>query len=337
MKTVPRSLLLLGVLTALTLFIFAYLSKKVDHFQQQELLKEDISSTTHDRFDKMTNTTNHVLSAAMRISERGQKALFVTLINDAFLPFTFSWLCNTQGMGIHNQVLFITGDKESARKINEKWPAVTAVYLDGVHSGNQEYSHVGYVEMMVRRSEILLQILEKNIPIFLFEVDCMWIRNPLKNLQSYSDVDMVVNAVSERSKIIAGGFLYLHPTEASKQVWRALTKQLTDLRKKIKNSPDTKLISESENDQIYLSQLVFSNYGGLKFKILSTQEYADGKWYKLSKEKREQLKPYLINNNWVIGNAAKIKRAKEWGHWFLKDSGECDQDRVQRVVGQGLV
>ncbi|XP_061188411.1 uncharacterized protein LOC133196559 [Saccostrea echinata] len=337
MKTVPRSLLLLGVLTALTLFVFTYLSKKADHLQPQGSSKENISSGTNDRLTKMTNKTNHVLSAAMRISEGGQKALLVTLVNDAFLPFAFSWLCNTQGMGIHNQVLFITGDKESAKKINEKWPSVTAVQLDGVHSGNQEYSHVGYVEMMVRRSEVLLEILEQNIPIFLFEVDCLWIKNPLENLRSYSDVDIVVNAVSERSKIIAGGFLYMHPNEASKQMWRALTEQLTDLGEKIKNSPDTQLISESDNDQVYLSQLLFSKYGGLKYKILSTQDYADGKWYKLSKEKREQLKPYLINNNWVIGNAAKIMRAKEWGHWFLKNSGECDQERVQKVVRQGLL
>lgn len=35
--------------------------------------------------------------------------------------------------------------------------------------------------------------------------------------------------------------------------------------------------------------------------------------------------PYVINNNWIIGNFAKIARAKRWGHWFLQDEqrGTC--------------
>jgi hypothetical protein len=28
----------------------------------------------------------------------------ITLVNDAYLPFMYSWLCNTERMGIHKQV-----------------------------------------------------------------------------------------------------------------------------------------------------------------------------------------------------------------------------------------
>ena len=34
--------------------------------------------------------------------------LLVTLINRAYLPFAFSWLCNTEQMGIHKQVLLLS-------------------------------------------------------------------------------------------------------------------------------------------------------------------------------------------------------------------------------------
>lgn len=107
---------------------------------------------------------------------------------------------------------------------------------------------------------------------------------------------------------------------------------------KIKNSAAEKLVSESDNDQQYLSKLVFSKYGGLRYKILSTEDYADGKWYSLSKEERNGRKtPLIINNNWVIGNPAKIKRAKAWGHWFLTESGDCDPKKIQRIVDQHIL
>lgn len=337
MKKLNRSLTILGVLTVfLMVSLFTYQTRILRdyHVEDQEFQTVKFPDLVRDG----RNDTNPLLSAAMRISKGGREALLVTLVNDAFLPFTFSWLCNTQGMGIHSQVLFITGDSESALKINQKWPEVTAIQIDGVHSGNQEYSHVGYVEMMVRRSEILLQILERNIPIFLFEVDCIWITNPLNSIQSYSNVDIVVSAVSTESNVVAGGFLYLHPTEFSKKLWRALTEQLKQLGLKIRNSAAGNLVSEGDNDQQYLSKLVFSKYGGLRYKILSTEDYADGKWYSLSKEERSKRKmPFIINNNWVVGNPAKIKRAKAWNHWFLTESGDCDLKNVKRVVEQHLL
>jgi len=33
-----------------------------------------------------------------------KKPLLVTLINNAYLPFTYSWLCNTKDMDVHKQV-----------------------------------------------------------------------------------------------------------------------------------------------------------------------------------------------------------------------------------------
>jgi hypothetical protein len=345
MKTISRAgIFLAAMIVAVTMLLTCRMNvqqpsgpSKVKMYNTDRLITMDRKGVSRlsKNADKMErNGSNRVIVAAKRISKGGHRALLVTMVNDAFLPFVFSWLCNTQTMGIHSQILFITGDQKSAKKITKMWPEVSAVPLDGIHSGNQEYSHVGYVELMVRRSEIILEILEKNIPVFLFEVDCLWIRNPIKNLKRHRGVDIIVNAVSERPKFIAGGFLYLHPTRASKQLWRALTRKLTHLGKKIQNSPDTMLITEMENDQTYLSQLVFAKYGGLTYKILPTEDYADGKWYTFSKEKRNKLKPYLINNNWVRGNRAKIKRAKKWGHWFLKDADTytCDWERVKNIV-----
>lgn len=263
-----------------------------------------------------------------------RKPLLVTLVNNAYLPFTYSWLCNTKDMDVHKQVLLITTDTESKEKLNKLWPnvKVVAIRSETSSSGDQVYSHAGYVRLMIRRTQILLALLQNNIEIFLFEVDCLWVRNPVPVLSKNVNYDILVNPVSNRPRIIAGGFIYMFPTQPTKLLWNELNNKLLQLEKKIKSLPPGRPISEGENDQIYLSGLVAKKFGGVKPKVLPLEEYADGKWYSWTKEKRKSSNPYVINNNWALGNKNKISRAKEWGHWFIKEDNSCDNEQVKKII-----
>lgn len=180
MKKLNRYFIILGVLIViLMVFFFIYNIKILKYFQREDFVFQFVKFLD---FRDGRNDINYVFIVVMRIFKGGQKVLLVILVNDVFLLFIFSWLCNIQGMGIYNQVLFIIGDSESVMKINQKWLEVIVIQIDGVYLGNQEYSYVGYVELMVRRLEIFLEILEKNILIFLFEVDCIWIINLFNNI-----------------------------------------------------------------------------------------------------------------------------------------------------------
>jgi len=65
-----------------------------------------------------------------------------------------------------------------------------------------------------------------------------------------------------------------------------------------------------------------------------------GKWLEIhGSEVRKSCKadgiPYVINHNWIVGNKAKILRAKTWGHWFIQNesSGTCDDTSLlQRQI-----
>ncbi|XP_052082158.1 uncharacterized protein LOC127719858 [Mytilus californianus] len=260
--------------------------------------------------------------------------LLVTLVNRAYLPFAFSWLCNTEQMGIHKQVLFITTDTESKDQLNKLWPNIRVVAISGMSAvtNDQAYSHAGYIRLMIRRTQILLDILQNNIPIFLFEVDCLWIKNPVPSLVKNEGYDILVNPVSNRPGVIAGGFIYMFPTHATKVLWAELNAKLLTLEKKISNLSPEMGIPESQNDQMYLSDLVKKRVSGLKPKYLPLDEYADGKWYSFPEKIRATLDPYVINNNWVIGNKNKILRAKSWGHWFVLSDNTCDRDQIKNIV-----
>ena len=42
----------------------------------------------------------------------------------------------------------------------------------------------------------------------------------------------------------------------------------------------------------------------------------------------------LEHNDWLSGNKNKIVRAKELGHWFLRDNNTCYIKLVERTLNQ---
>jgi hypothetical protein len=62
---------------------------------------------------------------------------------------------------------------------------------------------------------------------------------------------------------------------------------------KLQKLPPGKPISERENDQVYLSKLVFKKFAEIKIKIFSMAEFADGKWYSLSQKVKDKSNPNL--------------------------------------------
>lgn len=281
--------------------------------------------------DVVIEGENEVLSVAKRISMYNRTVL-VTIVNNAYLPFTYSWLCNTKNMDIHRSVLIITSDDTSKKNLTKDWPALGVVSIDMGSKGDQTYSKVGYVKIMVKRTEIILSIVMANIEVFLFEVDCLWLSNPVPQLQKITGYDILVNPVGKTKKSYAGGFLWLYPTDKTKALWKQLREEMIALGKRISQKSDNAAVSQADNDQQYFSRLIHKRYMGVKVKVLPLEKYADGQWYKLSEAERKKSHPVVINNNWVVGNKAKKDRAKKWKHWFIHDDFTCDMEQVNKTV-----
>ena len=199
---------------------------------------------------------SHFMAVAKAASKHNG-AILVSVVNDAFLPFAYSWLCNTYSMNIHKSVLIITPDDVSKRRLNKDWPEVNVVKLNlNIPRGNQEYSKAGYVQIMIRRTELLLELLQANIEILLLEFDYMWFENPLPRLQKIRGVDFLINPVSSNDVVYNGGFLYMFPTDQSKALWKKLTEMMHDLEKQIDKKSETFEVSANENDQVYFTSLI---------------------------------------------------------------------------------
>ncbi|XP_052057690.1 uncharacterized protein LOC127698327 [Mytilus californianus] len=273
-----------------------------------------------------------VLKATLQINDR---PVLITLVNDGYLNMVESWVCNTKHMGFHKQVIMITTSANATEKIKALSPHITVVVLNVDKSMNehQVYSHVGYVKIMILRTQIQLALLQNDIELYSFECDSVFLANPLPTLRGHSEKHDIVFISNYKSpKAINGGFLYLFPTPATKATFEQLNRMMLKLSEKIKFEPSNKTIPTYENDQVYLSKLVLEKYAGLKSIILPFSVFPDGKWYEISEQNRKLTKPYLIHNNWIMGNKAKEERARKWGHWFLKEDGACDVDAVKKII-----
>lgn len=223
--------------------------------------------------------------------------------------------------------------------MTELSPDIHVVVIDVEESmhGHQEYSHVGYLKIMVLRTAIQYALLQNNIEMFAFECDAVFFKNPIPVMEFNSGMyDVLFTSNYKNPKAVNGGFIYMFPTTATKETFKQLNRQMQALYKQIKTYPSDRRMPTSHNDQEYLSKLVREKCANLKSAVFPFETFPDGNWYELTKEERWKTDPVIIHNNWIRGNQEKIDRLKKWGHWFLKSDKSCNIDNIKRFISNTL-
>lgn len=322
-----KSDLLYVLVTVMVLRHFYISGKNSSSVNTREMNNLTSQSRSYNLYEKM------FVRKAKEISQ-GNKTVLLCVVNDAYLRIAYNWLCNTKYMGVHDSVLLITTDPSSQNKLKKDWPSLNIVNVDfDIPQDNQFYSHVGYLKIMILRTKIIVSVLTAGIDIMLLEFDFIWFRNPVPHLKSLSKYDMVLQPVSNAvGKLVCGGFMFIFTRQKSIQVFKELERKMTELEEELQNKTNSKSISMRDNDQEYLSSLVNKRYAGVSVFYLSNEQFADGRWYRLGEEERKATQPLVVHNNFVIGNKNKIKRARQWNHWFVRNDGSCDTDLVNKTV-----
>ena len=289
-----------------------------------------------------------------RIVELGRKtggAVSLTIVNEAFLETACSWICNVDIAGIRPPgVIWITTDDksyETLRQVPDSYAIKMQEFKGAQASTGTSYATPGYWLLMLERTQLIQEILQQGVGVFLFETDQIWLRDPVPFVQrlihSGDEVD-IVGTLDTRHEI-GGNFLFLNPTLATRRLWsevcRRFEKAYRDNRIAQRSSLRRKYI---ENDQSTLTKLVFFNEAfkaknPVVFRTLDTERFVDGRWYK-GREKstktpfyfsKTSQSPIVINNNFVKGIDNKKQRAIKHDHWFLTE-GKCNVERVKKAV-----
>lgn len=273
----------------------------------------------------------------------GGGSVSITVVNEAFLETAKSWICNVDVAKIRPPgVVWITTDDvayNGLKDINNSYAIRMTEFRGGTSAKGTSYGTPGYWKLMLERTLMIREILERGVGVFAFETDQIWLRDPVpfvKRLVGSGDEVDVVGTLDTRHEI-GGNFLYLKPSLATRRTWREVCDRFEKAyHRHGMDGHSKKFRRYMENDQSTLTKLLFFDHefkerNPTVFRALDTELFVDGRWYSGGKyyKSKKSRSPVLINNNFLIGIDQKKQRAKTHGHWF----GErCDRDMVVKAV-----
>lgn len=290
-----------------------------------------------------------IIQKARHIMQRtGGDFIFVMYGNKAMVPMIHNWLCNTRGFAnVHNRTLIIVTDKPGYASLRANPYGVHVVRSHSLGQGydeNMDFSSVGYWLLTASRVKTLAALLLSDVSFFNIEADAVWLRNPLSDWGLMSSKADIV--VAEDNSQLAFGWMKVAANQRTKLLFRDLWQQLHDNLSKLSGKSSTEVTySQSFSEQITMKRLLKERHTDVTVDLVDSCDYAMGVWYEenakavlsgaalRSRCTPTHGMPVVINNNWIVGNDAKIRRAKAWGHWFIDDQGTCWPDLVSRAMG----
>ena len=299
----------------------------------------------HHRKTENNSATQEELDQIVQMARKADGKVAITVVTNAFLETAQSWICNVDVAGFRPSATVWIAPEESSYNFLRSVNGSRAIYMRSFKGGREksgtDFLSPGYWLLMLERTRLIRDLLERGVGVFAFETDQIWLRDPVPTIsrimESGDGVDLV-GTLDTRNQI-AGNFLYVVPTLASRWLWREIAKRfsrayyLAGLH--LRHTADFR--RNIENDQSLLTHLVFydaefKRQNPVVFRALDTCRFVDGRWYLgTTYYGRSALSPTIINNNFVIGIAKKKARAEKHGHWFLSN-GECDAAKVLRAI-----
>ena len=309
-----------------------FFENKDRHFKVLAGLKESGFEIIHDKKNKGQEIAFHKLQK--RASDFVQQAKMIQslhgfvniqLLNTGYVDMTKSWICNVRSFpGVLEKTLFITTDQIAHDKLLQFDSSLNVVLELYETPKDLTYGQYAYYDFMLFRTRLLIRLLKEKITVWLTESDAVWLNDPTDIvLNTHGDM-VTMSDGKPPAKILQGGFQLLRPTNPTVSVW---TKLLAMFQRKMSATKKGTNMNDSGSEQLMLNGLIRKE-PNLNMQWLDWYYFAPGLYYK-SKEK--WVRPYVILNNWIKGNKAKISRAKKWKHWFLDENGEC---LIKKILNQ---
>lgn len=314
--------------------------------QEMTLLRKSessvISSTKlHDSKNDATwksDSAEDLLKISQKMAS-GHGVVMIQMLNDGFVDMTKSWVCNVRIYpGLLENVLFIATDESSYNELKSFNNSLHVIKILYDAPKKLSYGDHDYFSFMLFRTELLIKLLEREVPIFLIESDAVWLDDPTSLvLSTPGDIVTMSDTLPPRT-VLQGGFQLLRPTAPTVSVWKKLLHQFEDV---LQQADKDKYLGDGGSEQLMLDKLI-RREPELKVSWLPREYFVPGIYYRDPKFAASITNPKVILNNYIVGIDKKIERAKQWNHWFLNDDGSCATNNNQSnprnpVAGQELV
>ena len=252
--------------------------------------------------------------------------VLIQLLNQGFLQMTKSWICNVKSFNtVLDKTLFVTTEDvayDSLVSFDETLHVVLKPYAT---PAEMSYGQYQYYDYMLFRTRFIVDMLERGITLWLVESDAVWLHDPVALVLNTTGDMVTMSDDGPGKKLLQGGFQLLRHTELTKTVWKKLLGQFIAKMARLSRKG---YLGDKGSEQLLLDRLI-RQVKGLKVSWLPPEYFVPGLYYRSERYRNSIKDPYVILNNWVIGNDAKIARAKKWKHWYLGEDGQCLQQPVE--------
>ncbi len=295
------------------------------------------------REDENGESYMNALKSIVSAASDGNRVV-MTIVDSAFQDITKNWLCNVKSGGfLPSGIVWLTlsedvKDMLDGTGIGKTIDLTRALKNPEDAMPNILYGHKTYWKLMLLRTRLIADLVERGVQVFLFETDQTWLKDPFVDIERElrAGADMVGTLDTQHN--VAGNTLYLKPTLPTRKLW-------SEVYRRFKASYDAvgvESMDESENsfvehDQHSLSDLLlyneeFRRENPVALGLLNADFFVGGSWYSGFYNSEESKTPVIINNNFISGVRKKKKRAIEFGHWFIDRNGRCLPHAVEKAL-----
>jgi FkbM family methyltransferase len=264
------------------------------------------------------------IGAAKGVAKKNNEVIILQLLNEGYITMTLSWICNVRQFDVLRRTLFVATDRaayDALREFDSKLQVILRPYES---KQELDYGQHEYFAYMLFRTRLIVDLLESGVTVWLVESDAVWLQDPTPIVLGTTADIVAMN--DERPPLIVyqGGFHLTRPTDSSRRVWKTLYGKFEDL---LKTSLPGAELGDTGSEQLLMDGILKSDEN-LIVHWLDPELFKPGIYYQdaevqleeVGHQKAVEKTPVLILNNWIIGNKAKIARAKRWGHWYLIES-----------------
>eukprot|EP00923_Selenidium_pygospionis_P002837 GHVN01004353.1.p1 GENE.GHVN01004353.1~~GHVN01004353.1.p1 ORF type:complete len:531 (+),score=28.76 GHVN01004353.1:37-1593(+) len=239
--------------------------------------------------------------------------VLLSLVDGGFLPMAINFYLTCIAVHSVSNYLFLATDQLTC----DHMPNINCILYrtdKGAWSPSR-YGSPDFLRKMRIRTEFVHEALELGYKVLHSDIDIYCSRHPITHINCrIGECDM---AALRDSNSYNAGFIYINPTEASKQVYKLMQRFV--------------ITSRNSHDQAHLNKAIKAGAGrfSLKAKMLNDTKFQCGlRYYSPDDEGLEcryfatdlQSRPcpecVVIHNNWILTMEAKVYRFKELHQWF---------------------
>ena len=249
--------------------------------------------------------------------------VFLMFFNSGYLDFMKSWMCNILLVDpkILNQTLFVAANSHARLQLQSLGHGLLVHTLAIENDGaDVSYGTYEYFDLTLQRLQVQNRLLQKGVNVFVIEADAVWFSPFVVDVDSAILKSQIISARDRGGEehLISAGFLFV-PSSRKRffdmyvRKYASKLSKLSGLEGRIDDIDHgeqhlmTKMLAKSRQEIIWLDEC----------------DFARGEWYTSPSFRMTCAQPRIIQNNYIVGNENKVRRAHTWGHWFVDERGSC--------------